>query len=88
MQRLLGVKLQTAWGKPIVIENMAGAAGNIATAHVVKAEPDGYTLLMADNGSIVISPSLQKKNPELRHGEGSGADLLDHHDAQLACGRQ
>jgi len=56
--RLLGQKLTEALGKPIVIENVSGAGGNIAAERVAKAAPDGYTLAFASQGSIVVSPSL------------------------------
>ena len=42
---------------------MAGAGGNIASARLAKAEPDGYTLLMSGNGSITINPALYEKLP-------------------------
>ena len=61
--RLLGDKFAEAWGKPVVVENVTGAGGNIATDRVAKAAPDGYTLLMGGNGSIVINPSLYEKLP-------------------------
>ena len=61
--RLLGDKFSDAWGKPVVIENVPGAGSNIATDRVAKAAPDGYTLLMAGNSSIVVSPSLYDKLP-------------------------
>jgi len=61
--RLLGDKLFQAWGKPVVIENAAGANGNIAGERVARAEPDGHTLLLAANPMIVINPSLYEKMP-------------------------
>src|SRR5262245_7096359 len=59
--RVIGVKLQEAWGKPVVIENVPGASGNIATDRVAKSAPDGHTLFLAGNGSIVVSPSVYEK---------------------------
>jgi len=50
---LLGQPLSEKLGQPFVIENRAGAAGNIATEAVAKAHPDGYTLLMAGNPNAI-----------------------------------
>ncbi len=58
--RLLGQKLAEALGQPIVVDNAAGAAGNIATERVAKAAPDGYTLGLLVQPQIVINPSLYK----------------------------
>src|SRR6185436_4610077 len=44
LARLLGQKFAEAWGRPVVIDNAAGAAGAIAADRVAKAAPDGYTL--------------------------------------------
>jgi tripartite-type tricarboxylate transporter receptor subunit TctC len=59
--RLLAEKLQSAWEKPVIVENVTGAAGNIAADRVAKAAPDGYTLLMAGNASIVVNLNLYEK---------------------------
>src|ERR1700675_3596643 len=56
--RLLADKLTEAWGKPVVVENITGAGGNIATDRAAKSAPDGYTLLMGGNASIIFNPSL------------------------------
>lgn len=56
--RIIGKKLSDSVGQPVVIENKAGASGNIAAQAVVASEPDGYTLLMA-TVSVAISPSYQ-----------------------------
>lgn len=61
--RLIGEKLQEAWGKPVVIENVTGAGGNLAADRVAKSTPDGYTLLMAGNASIVVNLNLYEKLP-------------------------
>jgi len=47
-------------GQPIVVDNVVGAAGNIATDRVAKAAPDGYTLGLLSNGQLVVNPSLYK----------------------------
>ena len=58
--RLLGQKFTEAWGKPVLIDNITGAAGNIAADRVAKAAPDGYTLGLLTQAPIVINPSLYK----------------------------
>ncbi|HEX9398047.1 MAG TPA: tripartite tricarboxylate transporter substrate binding protein [Burkholderiales bacterium] len=59
--RLLAERLTGAWGKSVVVENVTGAGGNIATDRVARAPPNGYTLGMIGNGSLVFSPSLYDK---------------------------
>jgi tripartite-type tricarboxylate transporter receptor subunit TctC len=61
--RVVGDKLSQAFGKPVVVDNVAGAGGNLATDRVAKAAPDGYTLLIATNGPFVINPTLYDKLP-------------------------
>jgi tripartite-type tricarboxylate transporter receptor subunit TctC len=56
--RLVGDELSKVLGTPVVIENAAGAGGNVATDRVVKSAADGYTLLLAASGMIAINPSL------------------------------
>jgi tripartite-type tricarboxylate transporter receptor subunit TctC len=58
--RLLGQKLAETWGKPVLVENVPGAAGNIGADRVAKAAPDGYTLGLPNEAQIVINPSLYK----------------------------
>ena len=47
-------------GANFIVENKPGAGGNIGTADIVKAAPDGYSILMASVGPLTINPSLQK----------------------------
>lgn len=61
--RLLADKFSETWGQPVVVENVTGAGGNIATERVARAAPDGYTLLMGGNSSLVIAPSLFETLP-------------------------
>jgi len=57
--RLIGEKLSTKYGQPVVVENKVGAGGAIGTDFVAKAPADGYTLLLVSPGHAV-APSLQK----------------------------
>jgi tripartite-type tricarboxylate transporter receptor subunit TctC len=59
--RVLAQKLSTELGKQVVVENRAGAAGNIGAAMVANAAPDGYTLLMGAMTSHSISAALNPK---------------------------
>jgi tripartite-type tricarboxylate transporter receptor subunit TctC len=54
--RVVAGKLQEQWGKPVVIENRPGAAMRIGAEAVAKAAPDGYTLLVAHDGTMAINP--------------------------------
>jgi tripartite-type tricarboxylate transporter receptor subunit TctC len=58
--RTLSIKLQAALGQPFVVENRAGAGGNIGAEAVAKASPDGYTLLIGGNGPVAINKMLYK----------------------------
>jgi tripartite-type tricarboxylate transporter receptor subunit TctC len=58
--RIVADKIGPALGQPIVVENRAGASGQIGTDAVVKAAPDGYTILAASSGPISINPLLAK----------------------------
>src|SRR3954465_7824134 len=51
--RLVGDKLNAAWGQPVVVENRPGAGGTIGIAQTAKAEPDGYTLVVVSTGHVV-----------------------------------
>jgi len=56
--RLIGEALGKALGQPVVIDNKAGAAGNLGTEAVARAKPDGHTLLMQYSGYHVGNPAL------------------------------
>jgi tripartite-type tricarboxylate transporter receptor subunit TctC len=58
--RLLGERLSAALGQPVLIENRAGASGNIGADGVAKSAPDGYTVLMATTGVMAINNALFK----------------------------
>ena len=61
MPRLVGEKVGAIWGQPVVIENRPGAAGNIGMEAGAKSPPDGYTLLAAPNGNLVVNPHMYSK---------------------------
>jgi tripartite-type tricarboxylate transporter receptor subunit TctC len=60
LARILGHHITTKTGQPHVIDNRAGASGNLAMEAVARAAPDGYTLGFANTGNITINPYLFK----------------------------
>jgi tripartite-type tricarboxylate transporter receptor subunit TctC len=62
MARLIAPKMGEALGQTVVVENRAGASGQIGAAAVAKANPDGYTLML-DASSFSVNPSLYPKLP-------------------------
>lgn len=58
LARLVGEALGKDLKQPVVVENKAGAAGNIGVSHLSKAAADGYTLGVVPNGNLVVNPSL------------------------------
>ncbi len=61
--RLLTERLQAVLGQPIIIDYKAGAGGTVGAQEVMKAPPDGYTLMLANTGVMVINPALYTKLP-------------------------
>src|SRR5215470_14493495 len=61
--RVIGQKLGDALGQQIVVDNRPGANTIIGAQAVARAEPDGYTLLMAIDGTLVMNPFLYSKLP-------------------------
>jgi tripartite-type tricarboxylate transporter receptor subunit TctC len=59
--RIVAEKLRAKWGQAVVIENRAGAGGNIGAEMVFNATPDGYTLLLTAQGPLTINKSLYRK---------------------------
>ena len=58
LARSLGPRITEALGQAVVVENKPGATGNVGADFVAKSPPDGYTVLLADIGSLAISPSV------------------------------
>ncbi|KPU94408.1 LacI family transcriptional regulator [Variovorax paradoxus] len=61
--RLVAVKMSEHWGQPVVVDNRAGAGGNVGSDLVAKAPADGYTLVMGVTGSHAINTSLYSRMP-------------------------
>jgi tripartite-type tricarboxylate transporter receptor subunit TctC len=61
--RMLASHLQAKYGKPFVVENRVGAAGNLGTTAAARAAPDGTTVLLGTTGGFAINPSLYSKLP-------------------------
>lgn len=61
--RVLQPKLAEILGQPIIIENRGGAGGDVGSAAVAHAEPDGYTLLLTVNAPLVMNPFVHKNFP-------------------------
>jgi len=76
LARQISNDLKEALGQPVVVENRPGANGYLAWTHVASAEPDGYTLLLAEN-ALAISQALHKKAT-------SNFDPLTQYDAIAA----
>jgi tripartite-type tricarboxylate transporter receptor subunit TctC len=58
MARVVAERLSTALGQQVVVDNRGGGSGLVGTRAVMKAAPDGYTLLLGHTGTISINPSL------------------------------
>ncbi len=56
--RIVQKRLSESLGQQVVVDNKAGAGGNIAADHVSKAQPDGYTFLLANVGSLTVAPHM------------------------------
>ncbi len=63
LARLVGARLQEAWGQSVIVDNKPGANAIIATEFVAKSAPDGYTLLIGASGAMTFNPGLYDKLP-------------------------
>lgn len=61
--RLLSERLSTAFGRPVIVDNKPGAAGNVAAAEVARAVPDGHTVLLALFSIVTSNPHLYERLP-------------------------
>src|SRR5262249_12857823 len=58
--RLVGQRMSSILGQPVVVDNRPGAGGTIGARAVAESEPDGYTLLLGNTSTLVISPLIYK----------------------------
>lgn len=63
LARTIGAKLEPKWGKPLIVDNKPGAGGVIGAVAATKAEPDGYTLMIAPSATMAVNVSLFKSLP-------------------------
>jgi tripartite-type tricarboxylate transporter receptor subunit TctC len=61
--RLVGERLSAAWNQPVIVDNRAGAGGNVGAEIVYRADPDGYTVLCSPPGPLSINHNLYKTLP-------------------------
>lgn len=63
MGRIIGQKLSEIWGQQVIIDNRAGAGGNVGTEAAARSVPDGYTLAVTSAGIMAINPFLYRQVP-------------------------
>jgi len=61
--RIVGERMSSALGQPMVVDNRGGAGGSIGAEAVARATPDGYTLFVGSNGPLTVNPFVQAKLP-------------------------
>ncbi len=59
--RIVGERISSALGQPVIVDNRGGAGGSIGAEAVARATPDGYTLLVGSNGPLTVNPFVQAK---------------------------
>ncbi len=74
--RVIAPKLQDALGQPVIVENRAGAGGNVAVDAVAKSPPDGYTLVVSTNGALATNKVLYDNLPYDPERDLSAISLL------------
>lgn len=85
MARVVGEKLQAAWGQPVVVENRPGAGGTLGATQVAKGEADGHTLLVVSTGHVV-NPVLYSGIQYDTLGDFSGVSPLASLPSVLVVG--
>ncbi len=77
--RIIGTPLSQALGQPVVIDNRPGADGVIAAVELVRAAPDGHTLVLATNSPLSAAPHLRKKLPYDPLGDFTPVSLVGYY---------
>src|SRR4051812_21359597 len=81
--RIIGNRLTTTWGQPVVVENRTGAGGNIGAEAVAKSPADGHTLVMGSVGTHAVNVTLFSKLPYDPLNDFSPVALVAESDALL-----
>ncbi|MCY1259855.1 hypothetical protein D9M68_89420 [compost metagenome] len=76
LARILAQKMSESFGQPVIVENKPGAAGNIATDFIAKAEGDGYSIAVAPNQTVAVNPVLYPRLPFEVSRDLTGISLL------------
>jgi tripartite-type tricarboxylate transporter receptor subunit TctC len=84
MGRLVGERLNLAFGQPVIVDNKPGAATQIGASYVAKQPPDGYTLLLATVSTLCITPALYAK-PLVTRADFAGVAMLGNVVLILVC---
>jgi tripartite-type tricarboxylate transporter receptor subunit TctC len=82
--RLVGERLNLAFGQPVIVDNKPGAATQLGASYVAKQPPDGYTLLLATVSTLCITPALYAK-PLSTHADFAGVAMLGKVILILVC---
>ena len=82
--RLVGERLQSTFGQPVVIDNKPGAATQLGASMVAKAPPDGHTLLLATVSTLAITPALYAK-PLIHYADFAPVAMMGRVVLFLVC---
>jgi tripartite-type tricarboxylate transporter receptor subunit TctC len=88
LARLVADELSRKWGKPVVVENMPGAAMNIGSEYVAKADPDGYTLLICPPSPLSINKLLYHDPCQDSERSGGATESSSKHNFRASRLRQ
>src|SRR5215467_9477416 len=84
LARILAERMREALGQPVVIENVAGAAGTLASGRVVRAAPDGHTIMLGNLGTHVVNGAIYPLQYDLVKDFEPIATLPSNHQLLVA----